>query len=245
MHRPDEPDRARSPAVETTPHQNVTFPSAEGRAHGYLAVPDSGRGPGVVVVQEWWGLTDHIRDVADRLAAEGFVALAPDLYGGSITHDGAEAAEMMARLPEEEGARLLSGAVDFLLAHEAVTSSTVGAVGFCMGGGFVLALAAEQGGRVGAAVPFYGVGQGLPDAYHGVSACVQGHYGREDAAYPVEKAQALEEQIRHESSAPVVEFHYYDAPHAFHNDGNEANHRPDAARTAWERAVGFLEEHIR
>ena len=231
--------------METTPHQNVTFPSAEGRAHGYLAVPDSGRGPGVVVVQEWWGLTDHIRDVADRLAAEGFVALAPDLYGGSITHDGAEAAEMMARLPEEEGARLLAGAVDFLLAHEAVTSSTVGAVGFCMGGGFVLALAAEQGGRVGAAVPFYGVGQGLPDAYHGVSACVQGHYGREDTAYPVERAAALEERIRHESSAPVVEFHYYDAPHAFHNDGNEANYRPDAARTAWERAVAFLEEHVR
>jgi carboxymethylenebutenolidase len=231
--------------VETTPHQNVTFPSAGGRAHGYLALPAAGRGPGVLVIQEWWGLTDHIRDVADRLAAEGFVALAPDLYGGSITHDGEEAAEMMSRLPEEEGVRLLAGSVDFLLGHEAVTSSTAGAIGFCMGGGFVLALATDQGERIGAAVPFYGVGQGVPDACHGVRAAVQGHYGREDSSYPVEKAQALEEQLRRQSSAPVVEFHYYDAPHAFHNDRNRANHRPDAAAAAWERAVAFLREHVR
>ena len=87
--------------MEQTPHQNVTFPSAGGQAHGYLALPEGGYGPGVVVVQEWWGLTGHIKDVADRLAAEGFVALAPDLYGGSITHDRDEAARMMARLPED------------------------------------------------------------------------------------------------------------------------------------------------
>ncbi len=85
-----------------TPHQNVTFDSVDGEAHGYLAVPESGRGPGVIVIQEWWGLTDHIRDVADRLAAEGFVALAPDLFGGWITHDGDEAAKMMSELPEAE-----------------------------------------------------------------------------------------------------------------------------------------------
>ncbi|MUN63480.1 dienelactone hydrolase family protein [Kocuria sediminis] len=231
--------------MEQTPHQNVTFPSAGGQAHGYLALPEAGRGPGVIVVQEWWGLTDHIRDVADRLAAEGFVALAPDLYGGSITHDAEEAAAMMARLPEEEGARLLGGAVDFLLGREAVTSATLGTIGFCMGGGFVLALAADQGERISAAVPFYGVGQGLPDAYQGLRAAVQGHYGRQDRSYPVEKAEALEEQIRRESEAPVVEFRFYDAPHAFHNDENRRNYRPDEARLAWGRAVAFLREHVR
>ena len=67
--------------------QNVTFPSNGGTAHGYLAVPESGSGPGLVVIQEWWGLTTHIKDVTDRFAAEGFVALAPDLYGGTTTHD--------------------------------------------------------------------------------------------------------------------------------------------------------------
>lgn len=228
-----------------TPHQNVTFPSTEGQAHGYLALPASGQGPGVIVIQEWWGLTDHIAEVADRLAAEGFVALAPDLYGGSITHDGDEAAGLMQQLPEEEGARLLAGAIDFLLGHEAVTSEKVSAIGFCMGGGFVLALAAQQGGRIAAAVPFYGVGQGVPDSFHGVRAAIQGHYAEQDSSFPVAKAREQEEQIRRESGADVV-FYYYDAPHAFHNDKNpQGNYRPEAARLAWDRAVAFLREKTR
>jgi carboxymethylenebutenolidase len=230
--------------AEKTPHQNVTFPSAGEQAHGYLALPDSGKGPGVIVIQEWWGLTDHIRDVADRLAAQGFVALAPDLFGGWITHDGDEAGEMMSKLPEEEGARLLAGAVDYLLASDAVTSETVGTIGFCMGGGFVLALAAQQGERISAAVPFYGVGQGVPDSYEGVRAAIQGHYGEQDGFYPVEQAKAQEEQIRKESGAEV-EFFYYDAPHAFHNDENpQGNYRPEEAKLAWSRAVDFLKAKV-
>lgn len=226
------------------PHQNVTFASAEGEAHGYLALPESGRGPGVIVIQEWWGLTDHIRDVADRLAAEGFVALAPDLYGGRVAHDAAEAGRMMTALPEAVGARLLAGAVDALLASAAVTSTTVGSVGFCMGGGFVLALAAQQGDRVSAAVPFYGVGQGVPRSYVGLSAAVQGHYGEQDGSCPPERAAAQAEQIRRESGAEV-EFFFYDAPHAFFNDANPAgNYRPEAARLAWRRTVDFLRERV-
>jgi carboxymethylenebutenolidase len=231
--------------AEKTPHQNVSFASAGGEAHGYLALPESGQGPGVIVIQEWWGLADHIRNVADRLAAEGFVALAPDLYGGWITHDGKEAAKMMSKLPEEEGARLLAGAVDYLLASDAVTSSTVGAIGFCMGGGFVLALAAQQGERIGAAIPFYGVGQAVPDSYTGVRAVVQGHYGEQDSSYPAEKARAQEEQIRRESGAKV-EFFYYDAPHAFHNDENpQGNYRPEEAKLAWERSVSCLKANVK
>lgn len=227
-----------------TPHQNVSFPSEGQRAHGYLALPEAGKGPGVIVIQEWWGLTDHIRDVADRLAAEGFVALAPDLFGGSVAHDGAEAAEMMSNLPEELGAKMLAGAVDYLLGLEAVTSSTAGTIGFCMGGGFVLALAAQQGKKISAAVPFYGVGQGVPQSYAGVRAQVQGHYANEDSSYRVAKAHAQEAQIREESGAEVV-FHYYDAPHAFHNDANPSgNYRPEAARLAWDRSVDFLRQNI-
>ncbi|KAA0979444.1 dienelactone hydrolase family protein [Paeniglutamicibacter gangotriensis] len=227
-----------------TPHQNVSFPSEGQAAHGYLALPAGGTGPGVIVIQEWWGLTDHIRDVADRLAAQGFVALAPDLFGGSVAHDGDEAAEMMSKLPEELGARLLAGAVDYLLGQEAVTSSTVGTVGFCMGGGFVLALAAQQGEKISAAVPFYGVGQGVPASYAGVRAKIQGHYANEDSSYPVEKAHAQEQQIREESGAEVT-FFYYDAPHAFHNDENPAgNYRADSAEVAWGRTVDFLRQNI-
>ncbi len=213
-------------------------------AHGYLAMPTGGKGPGIIVIQEWWGLTDHIRDVADRLAAEGFVALAPDLMGGWITHDGAEAAQMMSDLPAEAGAELLAGAVDYLLSLDAVTSEKVGTIGFCMGGGFVLALAAQQGEKIAAAVPFYGVGQAVPHSYTGVRARIQGHYAEADGFYPVEKARAQEQQIREESGADVT-FYYYDAPHAFHNDENPVgNYRPEQARLAWSRAVDFLKQNV-
>lgn len=232
-----------------TPHQNVTFdlPTKDGdrTGHGYLALPPSGKGPGVIVIQEWWGLVDHIKDVCDRLADLGFVALAPDLYGGWTAHDGDEALEMMQNLPAEEGARQLAGAVDWLLARDEVTSQTVGAIGFCMGGGFVLALAAQQGDKVSAAVPFYGVGQGVPGDFSGVTAAVQGHYAEQDDSFPVEDARRQEQQIREESGADV-EYFYYDAPHAFHNDENpQGNHRPEAAALAWDRAVSFLKEKVR
>jgi carboxymethylenebutenolidase len=226
------------------PRQNVTFPSNGGSAHGYLATPASGRGPGVVVVQEWWGLDDHIADVVDRLASEGFVALAPDLFGGRVAHDSDEAGRLMQELPVAQAARDLGGAVDFLLAHEVVTSSTVGAVGFCMGGGFVLLLAAQQGEKVSAAVPFYGVGPAVPDTYTGVRAAVQGHYGERDDFYPVEQARAQEEQIHREAGVPV-EFFYYPAGHAFHNDKDKlGTYDPEAAELAWSRTVDFLRTNV-
>lgn len=227
-----------------TPHQNVTFPSSGAQAHGYLSVPESGKGPGIIVIQEWWGLTDHIRDTADRLAALGFVALAPDLYGGSITHDGEEAGQMMAELPEAKGAQLLAGAVDYLLANEHVTSEKLGVIGFCMGGGFVLQLAAQQGEKIAAAVPFYGIGQGVPNDFSGIRADIQGHYANFDEMYPPEQARAQEEQIREQSGANV-KYYFYDAKHAFHNDENTAgNYDPEQAVIAWERAVGFLQDKV-
>ncbi|MDP3712499.1 MAG: dienelactone hydrolase family protein [Mycobacteriales bacterium] len=222
------------------PRQNTTFPSGSGTAHGYLALPESGSGPGVIVIQEWWGLTDHIASVCDRLAAEGFVALAPDLFGGTTTHDADEAMNLLVTLPVDEAARDLGGAVDFLLSHDAVTSDTVGAVGFCMGGGFVLLLAAQQGDKIGVAVPFYGVGPGVPQSFAGITAAVQGHYALQDQMYPADAARAQEQQIRDESGAEV-EFFYYDAGHAFHNDEDLiGTYSPDDAALAWSRTLDFL-----
>jgi carboxymethylenebutenolidase len=230
--------------TEHASRQNTSFPSAGGQAHGYLALPASGSGPGVVVIQEWWGLTDHIADVTDRLAAEGFVALAPDLFGGRTTHDADEAGQLMSELPVDQAARDLGGAVDFLLGHEAVTSGTVGAVGFCMGGGFVLLLAAQQDGRVSAAVPYYGVGPAVPSTFEGLTAAVQGHYGERDDFYPADDARAQAEQIRRESGAEV-EFHFYDAGHAFHNDTNKLGTYSAAdAELAWSRTVDFLRAKV-
>ena len=231
--------------ADPNPRQNVTFASNGSQAHGYLAVPPGGSGAGVVLIQEWWGLDDHMVDVADRLAAEGFVVLAPDLMGGRVAHDSDEAGEMMSQLPVEHAARDLGGAVDFLLAHDAVTSSTVGTVGFCMGGGFVLLLAAQQGDRVSAAVPFYGVGPAVPDTYTGVRAAVQGHYAEKDGFYPVDQARQQEQQIREESGAEV-QFFYYPAGHAFHNDKDRlGTYDEESARLAWSRTVDFLRSHVR
>ncbi len=232
-------------STDSTPgRQNTTFPSGTGEAHGYLALHASGSGPGVIVIQEWWGLTDHIADLTERFAREGFVALAPDLFGGRTAHDADGAMELMTSLPVDRAARDLGGAVDFLLAHEAVTGSKVGAVGFCMGGGFVLLLAAQQGDKVGAAVPFYGVGPGVPDTFAGLTAPVLGHYGLEDGMYPPDAARAQEQQIRDESGAEVT-FHFYEAGHAFHNDENTMGTYSKAdAELAWSRTVAFLKEKL-
>lgn len=231
---PDENDKAL---------QNVTFPSNGSQVHGYLATPN-GTGPGVIVIQEWWGLTDHIAGIADRLAREGFVALAPDLFGGRVAHDADEAGELMSQLPVDRAARDLGGAVDFLLAHDAVTSAKVGAVGFCMGGGFVLQLAAQQGNKIGAAVPFYGVGPGVPNSFAGITAPIEGHYGERDDFFPVEDVRRQEARIRQEAGVPV-EFFYYDAGHAFHNDKDLlGTYDEQAAKLAWSRTVQFLKRHL-
>jgi carboxymethylenebutenolidase len=230
--------------TQANPRQNVTFSSNGGQAHGYLAKPAGGKGPGVIVIQEWWGLDDHIAEITDRLAGEGFVALAPDLFGGRVAHDSDQAGALMEQLPPEQAAKDLAGAVDFLLNDDDVTSSKVGAVGFCMGGGFVLHQAAQQGERVAAAVAFYGVGPGVPDQYRTVTADFQGHYGEQDEMYPVDQARRQEQQMRDESRGSV-EFFYYPAGHAFHNDKDKlGTYDPESARLAWQRTVDFLRSHV-
>ncbi len=227
-----------------TPVQNVTFTSNGSSAHGYLALPDGGSGPGVVVIQEWWGLTSHIADVANRLAAEGFVALAPDLYGGATTHDADEAGRLMQDLPVDSAARDLGGAVDYLLGHDAVTSSTIGAVGFCMGGGFVLVLAAQQGDKIGAAVPFYGVlGEGYP-SFENLSAPVLGHFGEQDEMQSTEQVRQLAATIRRQSGR-TPDFRFYPAGHAFFNGENLlGTYDPEQAAKAWDATLSFLHEHL-
>ena len=225
------------------PYQNVSFPSNGGTAHGYLALPGTGSGPGVVVIQEWWGLDDHIVDVTNRFAAEGFVALAPDLYGGRVTHDESEAIRLMQQLPPAEAVADLSGAVEYLLDQPQTTGDAVGVVGFCMGGGFVLRLAARAGDRVRAAVVLYGAVNPDEDL-SGIRAAVQGHFGSQDQAIPPERVREEMEQIRATAGVPV-EVYFYDAGHAFFNDQNPmGTYNPGAARLAWSRRLEFLRTHL-
>jgi carboxymethylenebutenolidase len=228
--------------AEQEPVQNVTFPSNGGEAHGYLALPPGGTGPGLIVIQEWWGLTTHMADMTNRFATAGFVALAPDLYGGKTTHDAEEASGLMQALPADRAARDLGGAVDFLLGHEAVTGDKVGAVGFCMGGGFVLSLAAQDA-RVAAAAPFYGLPSDSPD-FGAMKAAVLGQYGAEDAFVPKEAVDQTMAAIA-TATGTAPEVHFYPAGHAFLNDENLlGTYDAEQAKIAWERAVEFLHAHL-
>ncbi len=229
--------------VTDNPTQNVTFPSNGNQAHGYLALPPAGTGPGVIVIQEWWGLTTHIVDVSDRFAAEGYVVLAPDLFGGATTHDAEEAMTLRRQLPMDRAARDLAGAVDYLLEHDGVTSEQLGVVGFCMGGGFVLMLAAQHGTKIAAAVPFYGVPH-QPTDFTGMDAEVLGHYGEQDRSIDPDEARALAERIHTDSGRPA-EFLFYPAGHAFFNDENLiGTYDEESARTAWVRTLEFLRTRL-
>jgi carboxymethylenebutenolidase len=223
--------------------QNVTFPSNGGEGHGYLATPPSGSGPGLVVIQEWWGLTDHIASLVDRFASEGFVALAPDLYGGKTTHDPEEAGKLMQALPVERASRDLGGAVDYLLGRDDVQGDQVGAVGFCMGGAFVLSLAAQQGERVGAAVPFYPVGP-MPDDCSKVKANVMIQWADNDDFQADDALDQLTAKLK-SSTGREPEVNRYPAGHAFLNDENLlGTHDPAQAKAAWDRTVSFLRQNL-
>src|SRR5215217_3787946 len=123
--------------------ESVELPSNGHTAQGYLAVPESGSGPGVVVIQEWWGLVPHITDVCDRFAAEGFVALAPDLYHGETTTEPDEAGKLMMAMNLDQAGREMGGAVTYLQGHDATSGGPVGVTGFCIGGGLAMVLATQ------------------------------------------------------------------------------------------------------
>lgn len=221
----------------------VDFPVNGTSAGGYLAVPDGGSGPGVVVLQEWWGLVPQIRAVCDQLAGEGFVALAPDLYGGEFAEhtEMDKAGELMTTLPPDRAARDMSGAIDHLLGLDATTGAAVGVVGFCMGGMLALLIAAIEGDRVAAAAPFYGapLGDGGPD-WSGLTAKVEGHFAAVDDFFPPDAVATLGEELR--GMGKDVEFHVYEGTgHAFANWENPGGtHDEAAAATAWARTLDLL-----
>ena len=201
--------------------ETVEFASNGGTASGHLAVPDSGQGPGVIVIQEWWGLNPQIKGVADMLATKGLVALAPDLYHGELAgHDEMDkAGELMTNLPPDRAARDMSGAVDFLADHDAVTGDGIGVVGFCMGGMLSFILAAQRGDRIKAAAPFYGFpqGDGAPD-WSGVTAKIRGHMADPDDFFSADAARALEAELK--GQGVDIELTVHQAGHGFMNEEN-------------------------
>ncbi|HEX3542221.1 MAG TPA: dienelactone hydrolase family protein [Acidimicrobiales bacterium] len=222
----------------------VEFPSNGSTAQGYLATPESGTGPGVVVIQEWWGLVEHIKDVADRLAGEGFVALVPDLYHGEAasTKEPDEAGKLMMSLNLEQAAKDMSGAVDYVATH---SNGKVGVIGFCMGGALALLLGTLRPDVIKAVVPFYGV-IGWPATepdWSKMTAAVQGHYAENDDMAGPAAVEKLEKELG-SRGVDVELFLYPGTTHAFFNDTRPEVHDPEASALAWQRSVDFLRAHL-
>ena len=227
--------------------ETVEFQSNGSTASGYLATPPAGSGPGVVVVQEWWGVDSGIKEMAERLAAGEFVALVPDLYHGELAgHDEMDkASQLMQSLPLDRAARDMSGAVDFLASHEAVTGDDLGVVGFCMGGMLSLILAAQRPDKIKAAVAFYGIPQGdsEPD-WSGLSASVQCHMAENDDFFPPDAARALEEKLRGMGKDVKVTVHP-GAGHAFMGPHNALGTLDEElAKKVWPQVISFLHDKL-
>lgn len=225
----------------------VEFQSNGSTASGYLATPESGSGPGVIVVQEWWGLDWGIKEMADRLAAAGFVALAPDLYHGELAgHTEMDrAGELMAQLPPDRAARDMSAAVDHLAGLDATTGAGIGVVGFCMGGMLAFILAAQRPDEVKALVPFYGfpTGDGQPD-YARIDAAIQGHMAEQDTFFPPEGARALEAKLRELGKDATLTVHP-GTGHAFMAPHNALGTTDEALATEiWPQVTAFLHQHL-
>jgi carboxymethylenebutenolidase len=218
----------------------IEFKSNGGTCTGYLAGTS---GPGVIVIQEWWGLVPHIKDIADRFAAEGFVALAPDMYHGEVTSEPDLAGKLLMSMNLATAGKDLSGAVDAL--QERTGRSKVGATGFCMGGGLALMAACLRPDAISAVAPFYG---GMrPDTvieWDNLAAVVEGHYAETDRGTAAPEAvKELEATLR--AKGKNATFHVYPGTqHAFFNDTRPEVYDAEVAQVAWDRMLALFRAHL-
>jgi carboxymethylenebutenolidase len=230
----------------------VDYPSEGATIAAFLAHPSAaGPFPAILVLQEWWGLNDHIKDIAMRLAREGYVALAPDLYsrqGNKVTSDANEAAALMGNLKDDLALKDLSAGVAYLKKQSQVDPEKIGVVGFCMGGTYAL-LAAENIPEIKAAVPFYGQivyerPGGPIDQIQNLHCPLLYIYGDADAWITSDQVDRLEAALRqHGKNGQVVR--YRGAPHAFFNDTRPETYRAADARDAWDRTLRFFAQHLK
>jgi carboxymethylenebutenolidase len=223
--------------------KKVQFPSNGHQCQGYLATPSQdGRGPAVVVIQEWWGLVEHIEDVVDRLAREGFLALAPDLYHGQTTKSPDEAGRLLMELDAERAVKEIAAAGAYLLQQPECTSSRYGVVGFCMGGALAQYAATHDAGKVGAAVSFYGGFKQVQPEWEKLEAPILLIYAEKDPGVPPEHGHALDSQLKQlgKHSELVI---YPDADHAFFKD-TRPNYQAETATDAWRRTLELFRQNL-
>lgn len=212
-----------------------------GPAQAYLVeAGEGGSGPALIVIHEWWGLNEHIKDISRRFADEGFTVLAPDLYGGKVTKDAEEAAKLMQGLDEDRAIETLNSAVAYLKAGN--SGRAVGVTGFCMGGSFALLLACRNE-DIKAAAPFYG---DVPaeEELKKLSAPILFIGAENDPWITQEKMNHLKQTLAKYGKDGVVKI-YEGVGHAFFNDTRPDAYDKQAAEDAWQRVTQFLSQHLK
>ena len=219
----------------------VEFPTNGHMTKGYLATPAAGKGPGVLVIQEWWGLVPHIKTVCDRFAAEGFSALAPDMYHGKVANEPDEAGKLFMALQIDQAEKDLAGAARHLAGYS--SSAKLGAVGFCMGGQLAL-FAGCIDPRIGAVVDFYGIHPNVKPDYNRLGGPVLGLFAEKDGFVTPQVARDVEAAIK--KAGKPAEIHIYpNVDHAFFNDERADVYDKPAAEDAWKRTLAHFRNHLK
>jgi carboxymethylenebutenolidase len=228
-----------SPKTET-----VKFKSGDETISGFLALPSgAGRHPGIVVIHEWWGLNDWVKDETQKLADQGYVALAVDLYRGKVASDPNEAHELMRGLPQDRGIRDLKAGFDFLAARPDVDAGKIGSIGWCMGGGYSLQLAIHEP-RLAACVVNYGAMPTDANDINQIKAPVLGNFGAEDRGITPAAVAAFEKTMQADGKSIDVK-EYPGAGHGFENPNNKDGYKPDATADAWTRITAFFAKTLK
>lgn len=217
--------------------ERVEFPSNGHTCQGYFA----GKGPGIVVIQEWWGLVPHIEEIVDRFASEGFAAIAPDLYHGKTTTSPDEAGRLLMEMDADRAEKEIAAAGAYLLSRPECTSKTYGVVGYCMGGALAQYTATKEK-AVGAAVSFYGGFKNVSSDWANLSAPILLIYAESDQGVPIEKGRALAKQLE-DMGKRVQLITYPNTGHAFMNDTG-ANYNAEVAADAWKKSVDFFRANV-
>lgn len=221
----------------------IRFTTGTESHDGYLAVSQKGSGPGIIVIQEWWGLVPHIKEVCDRFAGEGFTALAPDLYHGQSTTEPDEAATLMQALHISDTEQILRKAILTLMTHPSVTPSDgVGVVGFCMGGQLAM-FAAGSNPVIKGTVNFYGIHPKVQPSYRDITGPVLGFFAERDNYASADAVRALDVELT-SLGIPHDFFTYPGTDHAFFNDHRPEVYDAGAAQDAWQKTVVFFRENL-
>ncbi len=219
--------------------KTVSYKSGDETVQGVLYTP-AGKGPfpALVVIHEWWGLNDWVKEQASKLADEGYVTLAVDLYRGKVATTPDEAHEIMRGVPEDRAARDLHAAVEFLKSQSDVKKDRIGSIGWCMGGGYSLDVALQEP-TLAAAVINYGHLAADPDSIKKINASVLGIFGGQDRGIPVDDVKKFEQELKQHGNKVEIVI-YPDAGHAFENPNNKTGYRAEDAADAWKHTTSFL-----